>query len=224
MNTAQTRVALAVETSQRRGSVAVRDLAGQVHYASLGADLRHDDALLPAVDRLYADAGLRPVDTGVVCVSVGPGGFTGLRIGVATGKLLAEVLGADLVAVPSALVVAESFDGTGPIIVALASKDATAWLTRLEQRNRVWTIVGAGRLQDHLELNGIEAVLADEHLPDGMRRCCDQAGVAIVRPVFDARSCMIAGMRCFDAGDTVAPATLAPLYSRAPAVTLRQRR
>ncbi|MHC4446612.1 MAG: tRNA (adenosine(37)-N6)-threonylcarbamoyltransferase complex dimerization subunit type 1 TsaB, partial [Planctomycetota bacterium] len=91
-------ILLAIEASQRQGGVAVRDAAGEVHTESLAADRWHDDDLIAAVDRLFARLGLEPGDLGVVGVSVGPGGFTGLRIAVSTAKMFAETLGAQLVA------------------------------------------------------------------------------------------------------------------------------
>ncbi len=87
-----TPVLLAIEASQRRGGVAVRDRDGEDHVEWLGESARHDDDLLAAVDRLFGRLRLAPADTGVVGVSTGPGGFTGLRVAVATAKMLAESL------------------------------------------------------------------------------------------------------------------------------------
>ncbi len=49
----------------------------------------HSVVLLPALDRLVAEAGLRKADLAGVACCVGPGGFTGLRTGVATAEGLA---------------------------------------------------------------------------------------------------------------------------------------
>lgn len=108
---------LAIETSQHRGSVAVKLPDGRIDSESLSPKKRHDDDLLPAIDRLFARNNLKPRDLsdGAVAVSIGPGGFTGLRIAVATAKMFAETLGAKIIAVPSALVAAEglAFPVTG---------------------------------------------------------------------------------------------------------------
>jgi tRNA threonylcarbamoyladenosine biosynthesis protein TsaB len=61
----------------------------------------HATRLLPLAHRLLADAGLRWRDIERIAVGVGPGTFTGLRIGVATARGLAQSLGADLVGVSS---------------------------------------------------------------------------------------------------------------------------
>ena len=213
-------VIVAIETSQRRGGVAVRDAAGRVHAETLATDLRHDDDLLPAIERLYARAGLVPQDTAAVGVSLGPGGFTGLRIGIATAKLLGEVLGAALVGIPSALVVAEVQAGPGPIIVALAAKGASVWATRLEREGEAWSSTGDGALVERLDLVGVRAVVADEHLLPALRRACADAGVPVVAPSFDPRCCLAVASRRLARGLTVEPVDLLPLYPRPPAVTL----
>ena len=101
-----TAVVLAIEASQRRGGVAVEH-GGRTDVEWMSADVRHDDDLLPAIVRLYKRCALVPGMTDAVGVSIGPGGFTGLRIAVSTGKMMAEATGAKIVAVPTALVVAE---------------------------------------------------------------------------------------------------------------------
>ncbi len=173
-------VLLAIEASQRRGGVAVRDSDGRDHVELLGAEAMHDDDLLAAVDRLYTRLSLVPSDTSAIGVSTGPGGFTGLRIAVATAKMLAESLGACLVAVPTSLVVAENWQGEGPIIVALSSKQHSVWATRLEQvgPERTWTMVDEGGLADAaaVRLDGIAALMGDRYLPEVLRARCRDAG------------------------------------------------
>ncbi len=219
-------ILLAIETSQRRGGVAVRDAAGDAHTEALAAGRWHDDDLIAAVDRLFARLGLVPSDLGVVGVSVGPGGFTGLRIAVSTAKMFAESLGAKLVAVPSALVVAESYRGAGPILVAMACKDDRFWATRLERcrgAGRGWVIVGEPGLVDAETFGvdgGLEAVLGDAYLPPAAGRRCRSAGVGIVEPSFDAAACLAVSWRCWLAGEITDPLRLAPVYARPPATTL----
>ena len=214
-------VLLAIETSQRRGGVAVRDRDGRVHVESLGTSDRHDDDLLPAVDRLYARLRLAPSDTVAIGVSTGPGGFTGLRIAIATAKMLAASLGAQLIAVPTALVVAESWAGPGPIIVALASKQQTVWVTRLRRSGVVsaWAMDDDGRLAeiDAVQLEQVEVLLGDRYLPDALRERCHEVGVAVVEPIFDAAACLAVAGRLLDDGRTTEPLAMSPMYARPPA-------
>jgi tRNA threonylcarbamoyl adenosine modification protein YeaZ len=224
-----TAVLLAIEASQRTGGVAVRDDRGETHAEPMSPAGRFDDDLLPAIDRLFVRVGLTAGRTEAVGVSIGPGGFTGLRISVSTAKMFDEALGARVVAVPSALVAAESYEGAGPILVALASKDQTAWVTRLDRGadGGRWAIVGEGSLADagSLDLEGIAAILADRYLPQPMRDRCRAAGVEVQNPIFSPLGCLRASVRLFENSQTTDPLTLAPFYPRPPsAVSIWERR
>ncbi len=221
-------VMLAIEASQRHGGVAVRDPQGRHHVERLRSSARHDDDLLAAVDRLYDRHGLRPAQTGAVAVSVGPGGFTGLRIAVSTAKMLGEALGAKIVAVPTALVATESHDGPGPIIIALAARDDTAWATRLtrDETDGTWIIAGEAGLvdADTIWLKGIKAVLGDDYLPGPIRERCQAQKVPVIEPVFSPSACLDVGWRLLQDGRTSDPLLLAPIYARPPAAVPRQPR
>lgn len=75
---------LAVETATPLASVAVVDASGVLAESTLRAPMRHLEWLLPATDELLRGLGLGPEQIEAVAVSRGPGGFTGLRIGIAT--------------------------------------------------------------------------------------------------------------------------------------------
>jgi tRNA threonylcarbamoyladenosine biosynthesis protein TsaB len=225
---------LAIETSQHVGSVAVAERAGDssVQSETLSPKKRHDDDLLPAIDRLFQRCRLTPRDLAgesgsAVVVSIGPGGFTGLRIAVATAKMFAESLGTKIIAAPSAVVAAESMIGRGPILVALASKNDTFWCARLERPGHGWEIAGAPGIVDArtMPLDDIRSVIADEFFPGDARGRCARAGIPVVEPVFDARACLMVGMRMLGRGETTDPLHLLPLYPRQPeAVTIWERR
>jgi tRNA threonylcarbamoyladenosine biosynthesis protein TsaB len=222
-------VMLAIETSQRCGSVALRDPRGNIHQEMMRTAARQDDDLLPALDRLMRRAGLQPRDlsNGAVAVSIGPGGFTGLRIAVSTAKMLAETLNVRLLAVPSALVAAEVCDLRDPILVALSAKRESFWSTRLTRRDGHWTISGEPRLLDAatIDLHEIVAVIADEHLPDQARQRFLESKLPILESRFAATACLAVGSRMLEAGLVTDPLRLLPLYPREPeAVTLWNQR
>lgn len=101
-------VVLAVETSMREGTVAICDGTGAVTAQKLGADgQRHARTLLTDIDSLILERGLRPADIDCVAVSIGPGSFTGLRVGVVFAKTFAWLNKSAVVAVPTLSVVAE---------------------------------------------------------------------------------------------------------------------
>jgi tRNA threonylcarbamoyladenosine biosynthesis protein TsaB len=237
------RIMLAIETSQREGSVALRDARDaahpETHEEKLALTSRHDDDLLPAIDRLLTRLQLRPIDLrgGVVAVSIGPGGFTGLRIAISTAKMFGEALSATLIAVPSALVAAEGLDvdhlaGDSPreVLVALATKAGSAWVTRLTRPHarEPWSIAGNPALMsaDMIEPGSAQHLLADEHFPALARDRLTRMGTAVMVPRFSASGCLRAAMNMLRRGETISSMALSPLYPRVPeAVTLwRMRR
>ena len=95
--------AVALETSSRRGSVAVFH-DGVIREAMLANERAHASDLLPRLDELLAEVGAPPVARAgldAVVVGTGPGSFTGLRVGIATALGLARGTGAALRGVPS---------------------------------------------------------------------------------------------------------------------------
>lgn len=221
-------VMLAIETSQRAGSVALRSADGTMHHEPLRTGAHHEDDLLPAIDRLFENSRLSPRDLDVVAVSIGPGGFTGLRIAVTTAKIFAETLGAAVIGVPSAMVAAERYNGVGPIAVALAAKRKRLWWTVLDRDDAgIWRISGEpGSVDDEsVPLTGLSAVLGDQCLPAALRARCERRSLPVVEPQFDARAVLAVADRLHAAGEVADPLRLTPLYARPPeAVSLWDRR
>lgn len=75
---------LAIETSTSLGGVAILERERLVRNIEEEVPRRHLEWLAPAIQRLLGEAGLSPSEIEAVAVSVGPGGFTSLRIGIAT--------------------------------------------------------------------------------------------------------------------------------------------
>jgi tRNA threonylcarbamoyladenosine biosynthesis protein TsaB len=92
---------LGIETSSRAGSVALCDGDRLVGEVFLDMEQAHSERLMPALDAMMRLGGHQLADVALIAVSAGPGSFTALRIGVATGKSLAFALGIPAVAVPT---------------------------------------------------------------------------------------------------------------------------
>ena len=141
---------LAIELSSRHTEVGIGRGPTWLGHEPVHRATRHADDLMPAISRLFERHHLEPHDLTAVAVSLGPGGFTGLRLGVTTAKMLAYTLGADVVAVATALAVAESIPphpavtpgssskgdhgrgGSQRLRVALAGKRDSLWITTFE--------------------------------------------------------------------------------------------
>lgn len=225
-------IVLAIETSQRLGSVAVRNARGEIDVEVLREAKRHDDDLIPAIDRMMDRQGLGPRDLGAVGVSVGPGGFTGLRIAVATVKMFAEALEVNVVPVPSALVAAQATEVGGErVLVVLASKGDTFWATYLQrdQAGGRWVIDERQKpgliTSEAFSLGGVDRVLADGHFPAAARQRVEAEGVGIVEPRFTADACLEVTEQLLAEGGVVDPLELLPIYPRKPeAVSLWERK
>ena len=93
---------LALDTSTRQAGIALysseRGLLAETTWHSAN---RHTEELMPAIDHMLAQAGLSARDLTAVGVALGPGSFTGLRVGLAAAKGLALAHGLKLVGVPT---------------------------------------------------------------------------------------------------------------------------
>lgn len=92
---------LGVETSTMQGGVALVDEDGLRSEYTLNVEATHSERLLPAIDRMLQEAGVGLRDLSGLAVSIGPGSFTGLRIGLSTVKGLAYATGLPVVGVPT---------------------------------------------------------------------------------------------------------------------------
>ncbi len=197
-------------------ALGVRTDAGVDLLASepLAPETRHSDDLMPAIARLFDRAGADRERLGRVLVSTGPGGFTALRIAVASAKMLAETLGAELVPVPSALVAASSLDpADAPVLVCLASKGSTAFAVRFEHPARGDLAQTLGILDaTGMEGAGVRTIASDEHLPEPIARRAAELGIKLVKPHLSAEALMRVG----HAMPAVDPLELAPIYPREP--------
>jgi tRNA A37 threonylcarbamoyladenosine modification protein TsaB len=180
-------------------------------------DGRHDD-LITAIDRLTRRLSITPDALGRIAVSIGPGGYTALRIAIATTKMLCESLRAACIAVPTPLVAARRVGAPSPFAILLASKDDTAFAT-------VFTDPDAprepGRLITAADLPhlGIAAVIADRFIPNAIAAAAAERRLPIHPPRFDPGACLELS---FDL-DPIDPIALAPHYPREPEAVTKWR-
>ncbi|MBX9736937.1 MAG: hypothetical protein K2X32_08420 [Phycisphaerales bacterium] len=196
-----------------------------------------------AVDRCCVRAGVSPSQIRRVVVDIGPGGYTALRMAVASAKMIALVGGAGCVGVPAAAVAFESLRlagqsdaPAGPVVVVLATKGESAFVTRFGGRAPEGDGSPAmspddGRVMTWAEVCAIRdlargVLLMDEHVPKRWHEEAAALGVTVRAPRFDAVSLLHAGARLAGDGDQSMDASmLLPLYAREPeAVTIWRER
>lgn len=110
---------LALDTSTDRAAVALDPGDGPPIVATAGSSRRHGRDLLAIVRDLLREAGVRPADLAAIGVGLGPGSFTGLRIGLTAAKTLAYAVGRPLFGLDSLEAIARSAPEDARLVVAV---------------------------------------------------------------------------------------------------------
>ncbi|MEW6615229.1 MAG: tRNA (adenosine(37)-N6)-threonylcarbamoyltransferase complex dimerization subunit type 1 TsaB [Thermodesulfobacteriota bacterium] len=131
---------LAIETSTMAGSVALVDDDELVSEYLLNIDITHSERLLLAIDCVMRDTMISMGEIDGFAISIGPGSFTGLRIGASTVKGLAYAVNKPVVGIPTLDAMAENISFTGylicPILDARKKQVYTA-LYKRDAKNRL---------------------------------------------------------------------------------------
>ncbi|MSY13497.1 MAG: tRNA (adenosine(37)-N6)-threonylcarbamoyltransferase complex dimerization subunit type 1 TsaB, partial [Actinobacteria bacterium] len=83
---------LGIETATEQVSVAIGGHEGVLGLFEVTRGRRHAETLVPAIEFLCRQADIEIAEFGAIAVDVGPGLFTGMRVGIATGKAMAQAL------------------------------------------------------------------------------------------------------------------------------------
>lgn len=103
---------LAFDTATPHVTVALHDGERVVASYSSPSSMRHGEMLAPSIEQVLAEAGALNTDITAVAVGVGPGPFTGLRVGLVTARTLGFSLGIPMYGVCTLdVLAAEAIDG-----------------------------------------------------------------------------------------------------------------
>lgn len=108
---------LAIDTATEQVSVAVGDATRIDATFAVASDRRHVEALVPAVSMLLGNLGMTVHDLSAIAVDVGPGLFTGMRVGLATAMTLADIAEVPVVGIDSLTIVAHGALAASPVDV-----------------------------------------------------------------------------------------------------------
>lgn len=214
-------IVLGIDTATPQVGCALGGAGGPLasFHAALGR--RHAETLTPALAFVCQQAGVALGEIGAIAVDIGPGLFTGLRVGLATGKAMAGALGVPMVALTSLDLLAQPLGHTTRVVAAMV--DA--------RRGEVfWALyrpapAGMQRLSDYAvdEPAAVAAQLAalgEECLAvgDGARRYAAAFdGVEVAGPEYaypSAAWLVELAWPLAEAGKGVDPRELNPLYLR----------
>lgn len=208
---------LATDTSGKHGSIALArcgpDASCDVLQVVPLTGGTFSAQLVPQIAELLARHGFSKQDIGAFAVASGPGSFTGLRVGLAAIKALAEILGKPIASVSLLEVVATEGRSPGRVIAALEAGRGEVYAGEYEVRKG---ITGFGeRLLSMEDLqataHGRLVISPDTTLVEAVRNAGLQV-LEIERPRSDAIARL--GWQKILAGDTISPEALEANYIR----------
>jgi tRNA threonylcarbamoyladenosine biosynthesis protein TsaB len=215
---------VAIETSGRVGSVAIVDGDQVAEERSFAHGLKNAATVIPILDELIKSRGWSPRDVEHLYVSVGPGSFTGLRIGITLAKTMALATGVKLVAVPTVRVLASNApDDAKHLIIVLDAKRDQIFTARFGRVGGDWVE------REGAHLDSLIAMLAraprpvhllGEGIPYHQKFIpTDDPSIIVTPPeIWRARAAAVAqiGLGLARAGQFADPLTLTPIYVRIP--------
>jgi len=109
---------LGIETSSTQVGCAVGGHEGILAYTAANRGQRHAELLVPSIEYTCRTAKIELAEIGAVAVGLGPGLFTGLRVGIATAKAMAQALRVPMIGMSSLDLLAFRVRFTNRLIVA----------------------------------------------------------------------------------------------------------
>ncbi len=143
---------LALETSSRDGSVAVLEGDQLLGESFFDPSQRTAQAFAPAIQQQLASVGWVAKDVQLVAVAIGPGSFTGLRIGVTVAKTFAYAVGAEVIGVNTLEVIARQVPGDSHVVCSvLDAQRQQVFAAYFQQRGDALEAIGDPRIMgnDH---------------------------------------------------------------------------
>jgi tRNA threonylcarbamoyladenosine biosynthesis protein TsaB len=110
---------LGIETATEQVSVAIGGHEGVLGLFEVCRGRRHAETLTPAIQFLCAQADIELAEISVIAVDVGPGLFTGMRVGLAAGKALAQALRVPMIGMSSLDLLAFPLRHSGRTVAAV---------------------------------------------------------------------------------------------------------
>jgi tRNA threonylcarbamoyl adenosine modification protein YeaZ len=205
---------LAFDTATPAVTVALHDGRRTLAESTQVDARRHGELLMPAVDQVLGEAGVKPTAVTGIVVGVGPGPYTGLRVGLVTAAAFGDVLGVPvhgvctLDGIAYAAATEAGLDG-GPFVVATDARRKEVYWARYDDPRARATEPGVGRPAEIAELvAGLPAVGAGAALYPEV--------FADVRPPAHQSAAALAALAAgrLDRGEEFLPPL--PLYLRRP--------
>jgi tRNA threonylcarbamoyladenosine biosynthesis protein TsaB len=228
---------LAIETSTVTGAVALLEAGRVVAESRVSIAVTHGERLMAAIDGVLRSARWELADVQAFAVALGPGSFTGLRIGLSTVKGLAFATGKPVVGVPTldalawrlpycAYPVCPVLDARKNEVYAALYRTREGWLELLEAPRAVPPATLAEELRDATQ--GPLVFVGDAVLPFGTVFVEVLGSRALLAPADlrlpSAVTVGELGASALARGEPADPADLVPLYVRPSEAELARER
>lgn len=214
-------IRLCLETASAGLSVALmRDESPVAEFHEVGGRTQAA-SLLPAIREVLEQAGLQLEDVGEIAIGEGPGSFTGLRVGAATARALADARHVRVVPVPSALALAVAGEGlSGEGLAVLSRVRGEAFVQRFRMGEGIPVAEGPLEVRAFGEWTdlGPALVVADPPSAAALAREAPGRSVRTVEP-----SARWVGIYAARAGTAAGAREFFPVYGKSPVYRKRVR-
>lgn len=224
---------LAIDTATQIMSLALHDGEVLLAECALTVGRNHSACLAPMIQRIMAQSDVGAADLKALAVSVGPGSYTGLRIGVALAKGMAAVLDLPLAPVSTLDTIAAGqtfYDRRARLVALVPAGRGRVISAEYRARNGRWTAQGAASLQSWEDLlasyEGLSVWLTGEITRQGLQKArAAAAGGQDIRLIPAAERWRRAGylaeiawrrLRAAGAEQDFSAARVMPIYLKSP--------
>ena len=126
---------LCIDTSSNLCSVAILEDTTLIKKLELNNGLTHSETLMPLIKQLLEESNLTLKDIDLLVSDIGPGSFTGIRIGVSTCKAFSDSLNIPCIGISSLDVLAYNIKNDGIICSTIDCKNANCYFALYECKN-----------------------------------------------------------------------------------------
>jgi len=216
---------LSIDTASELASIALSREGSLVSDVAWRCERNHTVELLPRIEQRLDEAGVEKTNLSAVFVSIGPGMYTGLRVGVSVAQGLARALQIPAIGVGRLELDAYPHrDFDGPIVAV--HRAGRGELASAAYQAGPWRELSSPRLSPPDDLAGAvrQGTLVVGEIDDKLSALLEGRDVIVRGPAGEGRARSLAelGFARWQAGETVEPALLRPAYLRAPAIGPQQ--
>ncbi|MBQ3414033.1 MAG: tRNA (adenosine(37)-N6)-threonylcarbamoyltransferase complex dimerization subunit type 1 TsaB [Clostridia bacterium] len=132
---------LSIETSSKMCGVSILENDNLIEKIELNNGLTHSESLMPVIDNIFNKANLELKDIDLIVSDIGPGSFTGIRIGVATAKAFSDSLNINCVGISSLEALAYNVKENGFICSIIDCKNDNCYYALYKLENGFYSCI-----------------------------------------------------------------------------------